>query len=204
VETWDRELVVSVFVHLAVGENTLYVEWKPYVLLPIHPAYKAIDDLSSNQLIPLGQAVWRLVTLPASMPSRIGHLVRWLRPLPDKSRRRKNPDRYGSLRTAREMGADEDVQNYLQVSDVYRYLKILESRFVQEVSDILHKFGYSSTTFDQVTASAAVRNLYIGNTFGNTLSGNFNAPVMTGGRVAGNVTGSGSMSVPPPRPPAQH
>src|SRR5262249_36997958 len=82
VETWDRELVVSMFVHLAVDESTLYVEWKPCVLMPIQPVYKAIDYLSSNQLIPFAQAVWRLVTLPASMPSRVGHLVRWLRRQP--------------------------------------------------------------------------------------------------------------------------
>src|SRR5262249_48291123 len=72
VETWDRELVVSMFVHLAVDESTLYVEWKPYVLMPIQPVYKAIDYLSINQLIPFGQAMLRLVMLPASMPSRIG------------------------------------------------------------------------------------------------------------------------------------
>jgi hypothetical protein len=191
VETWDRELVVSMFVHLAVDEGTLYVEWKPYVLMPIQPAYKAIDYLSGNQLIPFGQAVWRLVTLPASMPSRVGYLARWPRRLP-VDRGLVNPNRYGSLNTLRELAASDDVQNYLQRSDVYRYLKILESRFVLVISGILREFGYSSTTFDQVTANAAASNFFMGN--------NFNAPVTLG--PVGTLTSTSTMTVHPPAPPA--
>jgi hypothetical protein len=190
VETWDRELVVSMFVHLAVDESTLYVEWKPYVLMPVHPAYKAIDYLSSNPLIPFGQAVWRLLVLPASMPGRINHMVRWLRRLPAEGRM-INPARYGSLQTVREIAADQDVQNYLQRSDVYRYLKILESRFVLVISGILREFGYSSTTFDQVTASAAASNFFIGN---------FNAPIALA--PVGTMTSTSTMTVHPPAPAA--
>jgi hypothetical protein len=107
-----------------------------------------------------------------------------------------NPNRYGSLSTLRELAASGDVQNYLQRADVYRYLKILESRFVLVVSGILREFGYSSTTFDQVTASAAVSNFFIRDSF-NTISGN-NAPVTLGSSVYGMTSTSTMVNSPAP------
>src|SRR6266545_3031051 len=60
VETWDRELVVSVFLHLAVDHSTLYVEWTPCLLMPIQRPFRAIDNLSSSQLVPVWQGLVRL------------------------------------------------------------------------------------------------------------------------------------------------
>ena len=189
VETWDRELVVSVFLHLAVDHSTLYVEWTPCLLMPIQRPFRAIDNLSSSQLVPVWQGLVRLLQLPASLPSRVLHLSRWLRPLPVE-RGVSNPARYGSLRSIRELAADGDVHNYLQRADVDRYLKILESRFVLVISRILREFGYSSLEFDRQAAAVVTNNVFV--------ESNFNAPVVTGGRVGGNVTSSGAMTVPAP------
>src|SRR6266540_1354074 len=101
-----------------------------------------------------------------------------------------NPARYGSLRSIRELAADGDVHNYLQRADVDRYLKILESRFVLVISRILREFGYSSLEFDRQAAAVVTNNVFV--------ESNFNAPVVTGGRVGGNVTSSGAMTVPAP------
>jgi hypothetical protein len=187
VETWDRELVVSVYLHLAVDRSTLYVEWTPCLLMPIKRQFQAIDNLSSSALVPVWQALGALLQFPASLPGRVLHMVKWLRPLPVE-RGVNNPARYGSLRSIRELAADVDVHNYLQRADVDRYLKILESRFVLVISRILREFGYSSLEFDRQAATVVTNNVFI--------ESNFNAPVVTGGRVGGNVSASGAMTVP--------
>jgi hypothetical protein len=190
VETWDRDLVISVFVHLAVDDSTLYVEWTPCVLQPIERRFRAIDGLSRNSPVPLGQALVRLAQVPISLPGRLVHSLRWLRPLPadtdDVARTmRVNPDRYGNEYTLRELAASADVHHYLQLADLDRYRKILENRFVLVVSGILREFGYSAAEFDLLARSAGAQNLFIGNTI--------NGPLVTGGTI-GTVTGGGTIS----------
>jgi hypothetical protein len=188
VETWDRDLVVSVYLHMAVDANTLYVEWTPCVLTPIAPTYQRIDSLATSSWTPFGQALLKFLELPASLPRRVAHTCSFIRPL-RTDRGADNPDRYGSLRSLREMATDGNVQNYFQRADVDRYLKILESRFILAVGRILREFGYSSYEFEQQAAVVVNQSMFIS---GNN---NFNAPV-TVGRVGGNISSSGSMTTP--------
>jgi hypothetical protein len=169
VETWDRDLVVTVFVHVAMDETTMYVEWTPCVLMPIKEHYQEIDQLPPSLFRPIMNGVADLIRLPATILPRIGRLFSVIRPLPRQSGA-IDPRMYGSRNSLREMAADDNVRNYFQLADIDRYLKILNSRFTPTVGRLMQEHGYSARGFVEQTVSINNRNVYIG---GNA-TGNFN------------------------------
>ncbi|WP_158889277.1 hypothetical protein [Amycolatopsis anabasis] len=180
VETWNRDLVMAMYLHAAVDESTLYLEWTPCVLPPIRPAYQAIDKLPPDSLRPVGQGVLDWLKLPATVPARILGVLSWLRPL-TRERGVIDPDRYGSLSTLREMAAAAEYRNYFQVVDVDRYDKIMESRLVPAISQIMRDAGYSAAQFEQ-------RALMVVNNDVN-INGTSNAPIILGGTSSGPISG---------------
>ncbi|HEX6343583.1 hypothetical protein [Umezawaea sp.] len=178
--TWEHDLVVSVFVHVAMDESTLYLEWTPCVLRPVNAELMAVDAEPTSAWVPVGRAVKDLVLLPASALSRALRLVvrpRALRP----DRGRVNPDRYGSLLTLREMAADVELRSYFQQADVERYTHLLRTRVTLAVSEILRTAGYHTASFDQQVQSVV-------NTTVNTVT------VAEGGTVTGSVLQTGSLN----------
>jgi hypothetical protein len=168
VETWDRDLVVTVFVHVAVGEGALYVEWTPCVLRPIRRSYRKIDGMSRSPLRPAARAVLDLLALPASLPGRLVHLLSFLRPLP-QGRGVVNPGMYGSAASLRELAADRDVHNYFQLADVDRYVKMLEGRLIRAVSRMMRGAGYSPASFDAQAAAVVNNNVQIAGSVGGSV-----------------------------------
>jgi hypothetical protein len=136
VETWDRDVVVSVFLHLAVSDTTLYVEWTPCVLLPVMQRYRAIDTMPDSPLRPVAKAVVRFLTLPMTVPARLRTMCSVIRP------RRLPPDRYAVSHSLRELAADTDVRNCFQLADRSRYVKVLESRLTLALVEALAAAGY--------------------------------------------------------------
>ncbi|MGB3441512.1 MAG: hypothetical protein WBA97_22420 [Actinophytocola sp.] len=172
IETWDRDLVVSVFVHVAVGAGALYVEWTPCVLRPIKKAYREIDTMSRSLSRPLMSAVADLLRLPATIPARFAHTISFIR----SARQHAgvvDPDSYGVATSLRELAAAQDVDNYFQFSDIDRYLKMMESRLVLAVSRMMRTAGYSPASFDEQAATVVNNNVTIGGSVG----GNFVAGV---------------------------
>ncbi|HEX6360735.1 hypothetical protein [Actinophytocola sp.] len=153
VETWHRDFVVSVFLHLAVSDTTLYVEWTPCVLLPVRKEYRAIDSMPDSPLLPVVRAVLRFFALPLTMPARLRTACSVIRP-----KRRSpgvlTPDMYGVAHSLRELAADTDVQNYFQLVDRDRYLKVLESRLRPALVTALAEAGYEVA--DRGTAAGLV------------------------------------------------
>jgi hypothetical protein len=177
VETWDRDLVVSVFIHVAVGRGALYVEWTPCVLRPLKRKYREIDQMPRSPIHPVGKALLDLFRLPVSIFGRIQHTLSFIRPLP-QNRGAISPAMYGVSSTLRELAADRLVHNYFQLADIDRYLKMLESRLVLAVSGMLRDAGYSPASFDQQAATVVNNNVQIGGSVGgNVIAG-------TGNRVA--------------------
>lgn len=160
VETWDRDLVISVFIHAAMDENTLYVEWTPCVLLPIKPGYQEIDRMPRSPLRPIMNAVLETIRLPASLIPNTIRLFSFIRPLP-RDDGMVDARMYGSLRSLREMAADDDVQNYFQITDIERYLKILNSRYTLTVAKLLQESGYSTANFNQQAQSVSNKYIHI-------------------------------------------
>jgi hypothetical protein len=190
-ETWDRDLVLSVFVHFAMDDQTLYLEWTPCVLPPVQQRYRRIDTWRRSLGTPMLQAIGEWVALPITIFERTLRACRWIRPLPNEAGR-NNPDRYGALQSLREMAADNDVQNYFQLSDIERYLKVVEDRFVRSVGRILHEHGYSSELFRSRIESVINNNSYFSSSF---FGGNFAGPVNTGAN-SGQMGGSGVIGQP--------
>jgi hypothetical protein len=171
VETWDRDLVISVFVHVAVAEGTLYVEWTPCVLRPIRKEYREIDQLARSPLRAVGRAVVDLLKLPVSLFGRVRHTLSFIRPLPQDGGA-ISPAMYGASASLRELAADATVTNYFQLSDVDRYLKSMESRLVLAVSRAMRAAGYSPASFSQQAATVVNNNVQIGGSVtGNVVAG---------------------------------
>lgn len=183
VETWDRDLVLSVFVHVAMDDSTLYLEWTPCVLRPVSAELKSVDSEPASAWVPVGRALLDLVLLPASTLSRVVRLATRPRPLPP-DRGRVDADKYGSLLTLREMAADTEVHSYFQQADVERYSHLLRTRVTLAVSDILRTAGYHTASFDQQVQSVVnntVNTVTVAD--GGTLSG----PVLQSGSLTGDV-----------------
>ncbi|MGH3858179.1 MAG: hypothetical protein ACRDSQ_00990, partial [Actinokineospora sp.] len=181
VETWDRDLVLSVYLHVALDDSTLYVEWTPCVLLPIKERFQRIDRESISPARPFVQATADVLALLVASPGKLVSTLTFLRPLradPGVI----DPDRYGSLRSLRELAADDGVHNYFQLADVDRYLKILESRLVLAVSKLLADAGYITASFESQAAAVIQNNVHIGG----SVTGNVVAGM---GNLIGNVPG---------------
>jgi hypothetical protein len=181
VETWDRDFVLSAYLHLAVSDTTLYVEWTPCVLLPIKKQYRAIDRMSDSPLMPLAKAVVRFLALPMTVLGRLATVSSVIR-AQRRPRDTVTPDMYGVERSLREFAADTRVQNYFQLADRSRYLKVLESRFTLALVEALEEAGYEVAAFEQQVATVANDNVFIS---GGSFTGNM---VAGKGNTAGAVT----------------
>lgn len=140
VETPD--FVVSAYLHLAVGDSTLYVEWTPCVLLPIRKEYRAIDAMPDSPLAPVVRAALRFLMLPLTIPDRLRTVLSVIRP---RRRSTLTPDMYGVTHSLRELAADTDMRSYFQEADRGRYLKVLESRLTSTLVEALTEAGYDVT-----------------------------------------------------------
>jgi hypothetical protein len=180
IETWDRELILSAFLHAAVEKSALYLEWTPCVLPPIREEYRAVDKMTDNLLRPIWQGVLRWLKLPVTGLGRFWHTIKLIRPLP-YDHFTLNADRYGSTWTLRELGAADSARDYFQVVDVERYGRLLESRLVPAISKVLSDSGYSPASFERRIASVTTNNV--------TIHGTNTAPMVFGGTVEGDVSG---------------
>ncbi|MBB4688251.1 hypothetical protein [Amycolatopsis jiangsuensis] len=179
-ETWDRELVVSAFLHAAIDRNALYLEWTPCVLAPIAERYRNVDKMVRGGPRPVGEGLLRWLLLPGTAFARLVNACRMLLPLPYDGYQ-LNADRYGTARTLRELAAMSEPRDYFQAVDARRYIQLLESRLVPAIVEVLREHGLSSVTFERQI------NVVTGNNV--TISGSNNAPVLFGGTVHGDVTG---------------
>lgn len=178
VETWDRDFVVSAFLHLAVSDTTLYVEWTPCVLLPIRKEYRAIDAMPDSPLLPVARAVLRFLMLPLTILGRLHTVFSMIRPAGTHG-----PEMYGVAHSLRELAADTDVQNYFQLADRSRYVKVLESRLTRTLVEALTDAGYDAAGLEQQAATVASNSVYIS---GGSPTGN----IVASGNAAGSVTAS--------------
>ncbi|MGH3875579.1 MAG: hypothetical protein ACRDSK_00930 [Actinophytocola sp.] len=174
VETWDRDLVLSVFVHVAVGQDALYVEWTPCVLLPIKKEYREIDTMSRSLWRPLLGAVADLLRLPASIPGRLAHTFTFIR----AARQHLgvvSSTSYGVSASLRELASAPIEDNYFQFADIDRYQKMMKGRLILAVSRMMRAAGFSPASFDAQAATVVNNNVNIGgNVGGNFVAGSHN------------------------------
>ena len=183
VETWDRDLVLSVFVHVAMDESTLYLEWTPCVLRPISAELKSVDAEPASAWVAVGRALKDLVLLPASTLSRIVRLATHPR-AGAQAGARPDAAKYGSAVTLREMAADVELHSYFQQADVERYTHLLRTRVTLAVAEILRDAGYHTASFDR-QAQSIVNNTV--NTVTVTEGGTLTGHVLQAGSLTGDV-----------------
>lgn len=186
VETWDRNLVVTVYLHIGADERMLYLEWTPCVLRPVAEHYRIADRRPSTPWAPIRHAIGSLLSLPVTAPRRVQALFRGLRPLP-QPHGMLVPAKYGAASSLRELAADEDLANYFQRKDLERYLQLLEGRAFRAIGEFLTARGISVVEF-QARASQVINN-HIDNTGGhlNFVGGNVGGSVVEARDVSGGI-----------------
>ncbi|UOX92168.1 hypothetical protein MUY14_16625 [Amycolatopsis sp. FBCC-B4732] len=179
VETWDRELVLTTFLHVAVADTTLYVEWTPFMLPPVKAEYRAVDKMRPDSLRPFGQGLLAWLEMPATLPGRVANVASWIRQ-PGREPGVLDPDRYGTASTLRELGSVNRFTDYFQLVDIERYEKIIESRLLPAIGKLLGDAGFSTAKFDEQAAVVINNDI--------TIAGDNRAPI--------TQTGTGSRLLP--------
>ncbi|WP_089952807.1 hypothetical protein [Lentzea xinjiangensis] len=160
VETWDRDVVVSTYLTFGLDEEMLYVEWTPCILHPIDPRYREIDVLPEQSLRPFAEAVVDLLKFPASLPKRFATAVGWMTPI-HQAEGTFVAERYGARTSLRELAGTSEVDNYFQLTDVERYIKVLESRLLRTMGEFLQGKGISVTEFMEQAMQVTNNNVHI-------------------------------------------
>lgn len=183
VEIWDRDLTMSCYLHAGTDQRMLFLEWTFCMLPPLRSTYRHIDRFSDPVLVPLRSTIRELAMLPASVPARVRALRRRFRPIEQRDEEIV-PDRYGADRSLREIAAADGPQNYFQLVDVVRYVKILDKAVVRAVGAYLQDNGYSVVEFQRQTVAPTYDmrgSTLLGNTFGQNspIHGNVQAKAET-------------------------
>lgn len=160
IETWDRDLVLSAYLHTAVDETTLYLEWTPFVLTPIRAGYRAVDKMRTDSYRPfwLGFMMW--LRLPIGALVRIGSLASWIR-TPKRENGVIDPDRYGVASSLRELAAG-GYTDYFQQVDIERYEKIIDAQLLPSIGAFIEAAGYSAAKFEEQTSTVINNEISIG------------------------------------------
>lgn len=184
VESWERDLVVSGFLHLGCDNRMLYVEWNALVLYPPRARFGAVDLVPDSPWPALRRAFGDLLACPAAVPLRLRQLRR---PTPrDDKLSVYSSLRYGSRTSIRELAAGTKAGNYFQDTDIQRYRKIMEQHVVASIMAFLASKKLSTAEFAEKAAT-------IINNSGNML---LNTGSITGTAAGGDVTVTGA-AVPP-------
>lgn len=172
VESWDRQLVVTWYLHLGCDDGRLYVEWTPTVLMPVRAAYKDIDATRPTVLKPVREALSRALALPLSVLGRARALVTRLA---GPSRSPSPSERYGAERSLRELGAGDVVLDYFQRADLERYAKLMDRQLLRTLGRYLERKGVTTTEFMRQATQVADRHIHIkGSVSGNVFIGDRN------------------------------
>ncbi|MFJ9778906.1 hypothetical protein ACIRSS_04945 [Amycolatopsis sp. NPDC101161] len=145
VESWDRDLATSCYLHVGTDQRMLYLEWQFLALLPIAPEFRAIDRHHSLARS-LGHTVLELWVLPATVFRRASSVFRPFKPLRQDAGEAV-PAKYGADRSLRELAQADRVQSYFQDVDVERYVRILDATLFRAVGQYLQDRGYSVVEF---------------------------------------------------------
>ncbi|WP_086850032.1 hypothetical protein [Amycolatopsis kentuckyensis] len=149
IESWDRDLTTSCYLHVGTNQRMLFLEWQFLALLPIDPRYRTIDQHRAPVLGPLRNAAAELCLLPATVLRRAARVFRSFKALPQRPGEIV-PAKYGADRSLRELAQADRVQSYFQDVDVERYVRILDSTLFRAVGAYLQERGYSVVEFTKL------------------------------------------------------
>jgi hypothetical protein len=178
VETWDRDVTISVYLHFGVSERTLYLEWLPCLLFPIADRYRVIDTMRFEPLGPLRDGLVDWVRMPGALLTRLGAMTTRIKAGPARSGT-TSATTYGAGNSLRELASGKSLNNYFQRADVSRYMQVLGARMVRAVGSFLDDRNIAVTEFKAQVQTVVSQYTYIGGDVinsavgkGNTVSDN--------------------------------
>lgn len=183
VESWNGEVVLTVFTRVQVQGGLLFLENRAFLLPPIDRAYHAIDLVRP----PTGVGDWialagrsLLATVPlasSALPDlyvavrtavRTARARSWY----DWMCRKDQPVDHGPRCSARELGAESEYHQLFQEMDAHRFLQSIETRTLTAVRGFLREHGYRTDAYE-AHLTTVVNN-------GIQVNGNVNGVVQSG------------------------
>jgi len=175
VESWDRELVVTLFLHVGCDDRMLYVDWTCCALNPLRADFRELRPAHP----PLRSALGNLVTFPLSLPGRFQIALRRIGP--GKRSRFVSAATYGTAHSIRELATADSARSYFENADVHRYSSILIRHMSGAIADFLASRGVSAREFVSRVTNILQQTI---NDNSIKIGGDNNAPV-TGGTSNG-------------------
>jgi hypothetical protein len=172
VESWDRDLTTSCYLHIGTDQRMLYLEWTYCILFPVRERYRSIDRPAESPWTTFGRSLAELTTLPASVLTRLRSVFRRRNMLVQRVGELA-PDRYGAAHSIRELAAGTKAQTYFQDADTERYVNIMDRTLVRAVGQFLEERGYSVVEFTRM-ADPVINNYNVQGNVTNSMLGSGN------------------------------
>ncbi|MEV0486419.1 hypothetical protein AB0I69_38220 [Streptomyces sp. NPDC050508] len=169
---WEEELVVTVFVRIHTQGRMLTLEIAPHVLLPVREDFKNADRTAHrfrhNNV--LGKAAWAIARVPGSLVGSLvvlgrGVLYGWR--LLTGGYAGALPD--GPALSVRELGSAPTGSTF-QEMDVERYLRNVQDRVANGVSNALAEAGYLTGEFVNKITNISNNTVHVGNVEGSSVA----------------------------------
>lgn len=191
VESWDRDLTTSCYLHIGTDQRMLYLEWTYCILFPVSERYRSIDRPADSPWTTAGRSLFELVALPASVVRRLRSVFRRHKKLVQRTGEIV-PARYGAAQSLRELAADTEVQTYFQDADAERYINIMDRALIRAVGKFLEERGYSVVEFTKMAEQVINNNYNIQGNVNNSLIGSGNRNVRVNATRSGGTKTKGA------------
>ena len=188
VESWDRDLTTSCYLHIGTDQRMLYLEWTYCILFPVRERYRSIDRPAESPWTTFGRSLAELTTLPASVLTRLRSVFRRRNMLVQRAGELV-PDRYGAAQSIRELAAGTKAQTYFQDADTERYVNIMDRTLVRAVGQFLEERGYSVVEFTRM-ADPVINNYNVQGNVTNSMLGSGNRNTRMNTAPAGGTEGA--------------
>jgi hypothetical protein len=188
VESWDRDLTTSCYLHIGTDQRMFYLERTYCILFPVRERYRSIDRPVESPLNTFGRSLVELIVLPASVLARLRSVFRRRKVLSQRAGVLV-PDRYGAAESIREIAADTEAHTYFQDADTERYINIIDRALVRAVGQFLEDRGYSVVEFTRM-ADPVINNYNVQGNVTNSMLGGGNRNVRMNMAAAGGTKGA--------------
>lgn len=187
IESWDRDLTTSCYLHFGTDQHMLYLERTYCTLFPVSERCRSVDEPADSPWRTFGYSLVELIMLPASLLARLRSVFRRNKMLVQRPGELL-PARYGAAQSIRELAADTKTQTYFQDADTERYINIMDRVIFRAVGKFLEKRGYSVVEFTKM-ADPVINNYNVQGNVTNSLIGSGNRNVqMAAAPAAGGTT----------------
>jgi hypothetical protein len=172
VTDWKGEIILSIFLRFSKIGQSLFIEANYYLLTPLRSYYRQYDEIKSEpSLEDILKLAWRSAfkTFVLSISALISickllisianldfseYLKKRNRKKKKKKEIKSNPTfNYGAISSLRERVSQEEYQRFFQKLDQEMYLKIIERRIVDNLSNFLDSKNIDTSDFKEARST---------------------------------------------------